>query len=100
MKILANCPHCLIQIPRSFMLKAIPHINLSCPACNQKIRNEPKAEWLGSIIIGVPIGLIASAAIYDKISWPMAAVGIFILCVVAIVLFPYITRFIVAPEPK
>ena len=94
MKILAICPHCKLRIPRSFILKTMPHVDLSCPQCNKNIRSETKSEWLGSAIFGLPIGILVVVGMKSVLSWELVALGIIMLCAMAIVAYPYMTKFI------
>lgn len=94
MKIKAICPHCNKQVSRAFIIKVIPHKDLSCPYCNMKFRTETKSEWIGSAIIALPIVSLFILEAEGYISWAVALTGVFGLCVVGVVAFPYITKFI------
>ena len=94
MKIIAICPHCETRIPRAFFLKTMPHVDLSCPHCERKIKSETKLEWLGDLILALPIGILLYAGAKGLLSWFIASTLIGVILFVAIWGFPYFTKFV------
>ena len=94
MKIIAICPHCHKQVPRIFLLKIVPHKDLSCPFCSETFRTESKLEWFGSFLIGAAIILFYILGSEGFITWLMALSGISLSCLLGVVAFPYITKFV------
>lgn len=50
-------------------------------------------EWVSSIIIGTPIGLLLAAVIFEKLAWTQAGIGIGILIGILFFVFPFVTKF-------
>ena len=56
--------------------------------------SESKLEWLGSFLIGAPIGGLFILGSEGVITWPIVFFGVFVFCALGVAAFPYITKFV------
>ncbi len=101
MKRRALCPGCGVPLPRWMFFKILPHAHYQCGACGCRYQADPLWEWAGDAIGAVVLAVIFLLGWFRMSPWLVAILLSIALLVAAILLFPYLTRFVlVAPADK
>ena len=71
----------------------MPHMRYRCPACKGTVKSNTKWEWIGDLVLGVPLGLLVFAALVGRISWQTLGILFVLFFGGGWIAFPYVTKF-------
>ncbi len=97
MKYKSNCPKCHKQQSRWEMLEPFPGFINQCEDCGTDYKSGKLSYLIGGLF---GLALVACFIMADKdfLQWPVAIITISALLLAAIILTPYYTKLIEAPE--
>jgi len=98
MKVHAVCPACGSRFSRWLYIRNISFVKFSCSRCGATVRNNPKWEWAGNIILGFPMGIALAGGLTGLLVWRSVIVVWVAVWSLTWCIYPYIAKFDVIAE--